>query len=314
MRVPVYPKDLIRNRGFKSLSKQLQKQWCGPTPILLADAQDALSQGLGYQNFHDLDKASKVCPADEPVPLEAAVRQAICSAIKATLQPKAGLPVDQLELERLVNDLPLTKLAAFKRVQIATEAGQRTSLNLVSGAQSGLTKEHVQALEKILAESGSLRDRALFACMLGALRKSEFLSAKMRGGAAVYGVKTVDTDINVYEAIPPSHRSIFEQYVKASRLSEGDYLFHAANNRKSPLSTTALRVICVSWARKANIDVSLLTPHGIRRTTDNYADLMRQIEKKLGHHPVNSSLAYVTGLPTTRMPSRLTNRLPIQRP
>ena len=45
-----------------------------------------------------------------------------------------------------------------------------------------LTKDHVQTLEKILAESGSLRDRALLACMLGNLRQNEFLSARIQGG------------------------------------------------------------------------------------------------------------------------------------
>lgn len=164
MRVPVHPQDLIRNRGFKSLAKQLQKQWCGPSPISLADAQEALAQGLGYQNFHDLDKALKVCPPNEPVPLEADVRKAIRSAIKATPKLEARLSVNQQKLEELVNDLPLTNLVAFKHVA-SPDAGQHPLLKLVSGAQSGLTKEHVHTLEKILAESGSLRDRALFSCM-----------------------------------------------------------------------------------------------------------------------------------------------------
>lgn len=257
---------------------------------------------VGYQNIHDLDKASKACPPDEPVPPEAIIRQAIHSALQATLQREAWLPIDQLDLERLVNDLPLTNLVAFKHVQVSPDTGQSQLLKLASGAQSGLTKEQVQAVERILKESGSLRDRALFACMLGALRKTEFLSAKMRGGAAVYGVKIVDADINVHDALPPSHRLAFEQYVKALKLSEGDYLFHAANDSKSPLSTAALRRICASWAREANIDARLLTPYAIRRTTDDYADLMRQIQEQLGHHPVNMSLAYIAGLSTTRIP------------
>lgn len=298
MRVPVYPKDLIRNRGFKSLAKQLQKQWCGLTPISLAYAQEALAQGLGYQNFHDLDKASKTYSPSEPAPSKAAVRQAICSAIQATRQPEAWLSVDQMELERLVNDLPLTNLVAFKRVQVSPDADQSTSAKRISGARPKLTEEQLQIVEKILQDSGSLRDQALFACMLGALRKTEFLSARMRGGAAVYDVKTVKININVHDAIPPSHRSTFEQYVKASKLSEGDYLFRAANDRKRPLSPAALRRICISWARKADIDVGLLTPHGIRKTTDKYADLMRVLGEKMGHHPLNSTLAYVAGLTT----------------
>jgi integrase len=290
MRVPVYPDDLIRNRGFKSLSKQLQDQWYGSSPISLAVAQKALARGLGYESFHDLSETSKVCPPDAPVPPEADVRQAIGSSIKATLQSEASLSVDQLKLEQLVNDLSLKKLVAFKRVQVSPGASHGLLSELVRGAQPGLSKEHVQTLEKILAESGSLRDRALFACMLGALRQNEFLSARMRQGDAVYGVKIRKTK-NVLDAIPDRHGSMFEQYIKTSKLSDGEYLFRAANAPGRPLSPYALRKICVSWAGKADNDAGQLTPHAIRRTTDNYADFMRQISDSMGHHSANTSLA-----------------------
>ncbi|WP_122524365.1 tyrosine-type recombinase/integrase [Pseudomonas viridiflava] len=298
MRVPVYPDDLIRNRGFKSLSKQLQERWYGSTPISLADAQKALARGLGYQSIHDLSEASKVCQPGEPVPPEADVRQAIRSAIGTTLQPETLLPLDQQKLERLVNDLSLKKLVAFKRAQVSPSAGHSPSPERVSRAQSGLSKEHIQTLENILSESGSLRDRALFACMLGALRAGEFLSARMRHGGAVYGVKSLDTK-KVLDAIPDRHRSVFEQYIKTSKLSDGEYLFRAINGPERPLSSEALRKICVSWARKADIDASLVTPHSVRKTTDGYADLMRQMSEKMGHHSANTSLAYAVGLPTT---------------
>ena len=94
---------------------------------------------------------------------------------------------------------------AFKRTQIDHHADQSTPAKRISGAQPELTEEQLQTVEKILQDSGSLRDQALFACMLGALRKTEFLSARMRGGAAVYGVKTVDININVHDAIPVSY-------------------------------------------------------------------------------------------------------------
>ena len=298
MRVPVYPDDLIRNRGFKSLSKQLQERWYGSTPISLADAQKALARGLGYQNFHDLSETAKACPPDAPVPLEADVKQAIRSAIDTTLQPEALLPLDQQKLERLVNDLSLKKLVAFKHVQVSPSAGHSPSPERVSRAQPGLSKEHVQTLEKILAESGSLRDRALFACMLGALRQNEFLSARMQHGAAAYGVKSRETK-KVLDAIPDRHRSVFEQYIKTSKLSDGEYLFRAANGSGRPLSPDALRKICVSWAGKADVDASLFTPHSVRKTTDGYADLMRQMSERMGHHSANLSSAYGVGLPTT---------------
>lgn len=298
MRVPIYPDDLIRNRGFKSLSKQLQQHWCGPAPISLADAQKALAQGLGYLSFHDLSETSKVCVPDAPVPPEADVRQAILSTLGSTLQPEALLPLDQQKLERLVNDLPLKKLVAFKRVRGYLSAGHSLLPGLVSRAQPGLSKEHVQTLEKLLAESGSLRDRALFACMLGALRQNEFLSARMQHGAAVYGMKSRETK-KVLDAIPDRHRSVFEQYIKTSKLLDGEYLFRAANGSGRPLSPDALRNICVSWARKADVDASLVTPHSVRKTTDGYADLMRQMSEQMGHHSANTSLVYAVGLPTT---------------
>lgn len=298
MRVPVYPDDLIRNRGFKSLSKQLQERWYGSTPISLADAQKALARGLGYQSFHDLNEASKVCSPDAPVPPEADVRQAIRSAIGTTLLPEVLLPLDQQKLERLVNDLSLKKLVAFKHLQVSPSAVHSPWPGLVSRAQSGLTKEHVHTLESILGESGDLRDRALLACMLGALRQNEFLSAKMRHGDAVYGVKIRETK-NVFDAIPDKHRSMLEQYIKTSKLSDGEYLFHAANGSGRPLSPDALRKICVSWARKADVDASLVTSHSVRKTTDGYADLIRQMSERMGHHSANTSFVYAVGLPTT---------------
>lgn len=71
---------------------------------------------------------------------------------------------------------------------------------------------------------------------------------------------------------PDRHRSVFEQYIKTSNLSDGEYLFCAANASVRPLSSDALRKICVLWARKANIDAGPLTPHSVRKTTDDYAD------------------------------------------
>ncbi len=97
---------------------------------------------------------------------------------------------------------------------------------------------------------------------------------------------------------PDRHRSVFEQYIKTSNLSDGEYLFCAANASVRPLSSDALRKICVLWARKANIDAGPLTPHSVRKTTDDYADLMRKISERMGHHSANMSLAYAVGLPT----------------
>ncbi|MBB3273826.1 hypothetical protein FHW75_005039 [Pseudomonas sp. OG7] len=43
MQIPVLPGDLISNRGFKSMAKQLRKSLRGPARISLAFAQDLLA-------------------------------------------------------------------------------------------------------------------------------------------------------------------------------------------------------------------------------------------------------------------------------
>lgn len=59
MRIPVHPEDLIRNRGFKSLAKQLRKSLQGPSTISLALAEDILAKGFGYESYYDLEQTTK---------------------------------------------------------------------------------------------------------------------------------------------------------------------------------------------------------------------------------------------------------------
>lgn len=81
--------------------------------------------------------------------------------------------------------------------------------------------------------------------MVGALRPSEFQSARMQDGAAVYGVKSRETR-KVHDAIADRHRPMLEQYINASKLSDGEYLFRDANALGRPLSSDALRRMYVS--------------------------------------------------------------------
>lgn len=283
MRVPVYPDDLKRNRGFKSLAKKLQTHWCGPSSVSLSFAQEVLAKGLGYRDYHDLEQASKACKLDELPPSEADARQAIKSAI----QNARGYVVeaDLTKLELLVDALPISSLVAFNLMQVARD--------IIQGIQdtrlvSTLTAEHLRSVERVIEVSGNLRDQALFACMLAGVRRGEFLSATVRGGTAVYRVKYADID--TCESLPSSCGAAVDKYLKGSSVSEGGYLFPSTYDPKSPMSPLTLSRICASWAHKAGIEAGLLKPHNVRRVGQ---DLASRIASLLGHTSQMSTWAYI---------------------
>lgn len=283
MRVPIYQDDLKRNRGFKSLAKKLQKQWCGPNSVSLSFAQEVLAKGFGYRDYHDLEQASKVCKPDELPPSETDARQAIKSAIQNALG--SVFAADLTKLERLVDALPISSLVAFARMETARDI---LSTIMKTRPLPSLTAEHLKSVKQVIEVSGNLRDQALFACMLAGVRRSELMSATVRGGTAVYGVKR--SDINDRDSLPSSCRAAVDKYLKGSSISEGDCLFPSTSDPKLPLSSFKISKICAFWAHKAGIEAGLLTPHNIRRAGQ---DPVSRISSLLGHTPQMSTLDYV---------------------
>ncbi|WP_158177969.1 hypothetical protein [Pseudomonas viridiflava] len=48
MRTPIFPSDLLADKGFKLIAKKLMKRWPGSKPIGLSAAREMLARGLGY--------------------------------------------------------------------------------------------------------------------------------------------------------------------------------------------------------------------------------------------------------------------------
>lgn len=286
MRVPVYPDDLKRNRGFKSLAKKLQTHWCGPSSVSLLFAQDVLAKGFGYRDYRDLEQSSSLRRAHELPPSEADTRQAIKSAIHIALG--SGFHSDLAKLERLVGALPISSLVAFNRMQVSRDIIQSfQKTNLVSP----LTAEQLRLVEQVIDVSGNLRDQALFACMLAGLRRGEFLMATVQGGNAVYREKF--TDINAWESLPSSCGVAVDQYLKSSSVPEGGYIFRSTHAPRKSMSPLMLTKICASWADKAGIEAGLLTPHNVRKSGQDFAI---KFALSLGHIPTMSTRAYVGDL------------------
>ena len=284
MRIPVYPDDLLRNRGFKSLAKQLRKLLRGPSRIPLAFAEDILAKGFGYQSYHDLEQTAKTCSPAELTVTQKIAKRAIFSGMKSALQTGEVI-VDEHELIRLVGSFALASLVAFKR-----------SREIPSPGKQGLTADHVQALGRAVRSSGNLRDKALFACMQAGVRSMEYRSAIWIGqfGACLLNKSQRSNGYtHEYSPLPKSCQGAIAKYVKASRLSEGDLLFPSAKDPKLPMSAPTLTKLLFTWARKANIKAGPLTAHGIRKNTDTYESRMHRIGASMVHAPSNITLSYV---------------------
>lgn len=276
MRLPVYPEDLAHNRGLKCLAKRLRRQWCGPSPISLELAQEVLSKGFGYRDFHDLRRESISWPSDAPVPGIAVIRSELLSAAKAAMKSEEWLASDQAELKRVVDALPIPILSAFK-----PRLGKQPNTHLaVLGAPDSENNGHIQTylsasaplltedqllrlIEKV-SELGSPRDNTLLACLLSGLRASDASNVKVSDFSIdKEGISFIHYR-GTKRALPYFLRDTVSEYIQVLNLSHGDFLFSSKNNPKSPASSNTLRRACRSWADKADIEVSLVTPSVIR--------------------------------------------------
>lgn len=249
MRIPVLPDDLISNRAFKSMAKQLRKLLHGPSRIPLAFAQDLLAKGFGYRHYHDIEQTAKAAPSTGPTVEHSTAKRMIFSNIQAALLHN-DVFLNEQDLQGFVGSLALDSLMAFK-------AGRRAS----SSAVKELTAADIAAVERVVSTLGSLRDKALFACMQSGVRPVEYRSAIYLSHAGAYRkLKPISEET----ALPDSCQYAIKKYAQAAKLSEGDLLFPSIKDSRLPISVLALNKLLMNWARSASIEKKVVTAHGIR--------------------------------------------------
>ncbi|MGG7632839.1 tyrosine-type recombinase/integrase [Pseudomonas sp. ES1] len=287
MRIPVHPDDLIQNRGFKYMAKQLRKILHGPTRIQLAFAQDVLAKGFGYENYHDLEKTAQAATPAVTAMEHSTARQVILSGLQAALA-HGDVSASEEELQGLIRSLPLNSLTAFRRTPARP-----------SSARQGLTKASVEAIGRVANAYGSLRDKALFACMQAGVRPGEYRSAIYLNRVGAYPrVKTFG-----HAPLPSSCQGAIKKYAWATKLSEGDLLFPSTKDSTLPMSAQELNKLLRTWTRSAGIEDGVVTAHGIRTATVAYeVGMLARISELTGHFPIRSTLNYIDR-----------SRLPLQR-
>ncbi|MFK0271173.1 tyrosine-type recombinase/integrase [Pseudomonas asiatica] len=273
MRIPVHPDDLIRNRGFKSLAKQLRKLLHGPTRVALSFAEGILAKGFGYESFYDLEQTAKQGSPAQATMTESEAKSAILTAITAALQLGDTI-ANPHELKKLVDSFALASLVAFKQPSVVPVDPKQLYL------------EVVQRLRKAANLYGTSRERALFVCMQAGMRSTEIRSARWIGNQAVFQEVKVRGD--EYKPLPESCQDVIARHARDSKLSEGDLLFHSHKDRKRPIPPTTLSKMLTALARKAGVK-----PEHVTATQIRHSVIKNDIAELTGHRSRTTTLDYI---------------------
>lgn len=302
MRVPVYPEDLLPQAAFKRLAKLIQKRWPGQSPVQLSFARETLSKGLGYANYHDLMKESVIWPRDAETPALSTTHTQLAAEFFSVLALADDTSVPRSVLDPFVETLPLNALSTFKGAAsrgVEVTKSPMPDFNQTEICPVNTTSPesevpcftcppithkpsrlraialgldvftHSDAIKRIVENSGSLRDRSLFALLETGLRGHVILGAKV---SQVVSLETQmpsskEISIEVTKAKPPlllANTAVIEKYIREENLSTDDYLF-PSDDGKQPMSTSQLLRIFQSWEREAQLPRSTLTPSTLRR-------------------------------------------------
>lgn len=317
MRVPLHPNDLLRHSGLKKIAKELQKQWCGSSPLAYTSALELLARGLGYEDYQDLTaSASEQMPADI-LPSQPAVKQALMLAIKAAMTPSDWFSLDQAAMMQMVESLRFRALSAFKvprRVFQPPLHGEpsigsdmpvlrdRTGKSAHQLSSQLLTDEELEALSKAITATESLRDQALMSCMMAGLRAGEYLRAKpsdFPGDERSLFVHRSPKKARV--TTPHKYWTPISRFITTANLAENALLLQSKRSPDISMSHLALKKLCEAWADKAGIDPAKVSPLTIRMSVRWKAAMqmasvrnpLSSVAKQMGHWPVSMTTRYL---------------------
>lgn len=292
MRVPIFQSDLLTNRHFKRISKELHAKWLFPQPLNLMSAQEILAQGLGYRDFHDLRLSANQASRALPVPTMSEARGGIATSIVAFLHSKSVVTIDYVEIDRLVMLLPLNELKTFRQAegkgtanQLPTETGEgdpqsdscqyieTSPLNHRPSAPGLVSVEDLTLIADAVRRGGSDRDNALIGIVMSGVRAAELEVLKpcdIQRDASGSNLRIRAFKVRDQHAqfkLPNAMAELLHQYVSQAGLSEGDWLFPSPSNPKRPMSPREMNKIIKVWAGRALMDSKLATSHTLRRSS-----------------------------------------------
>lgn len=298
MRVPIFPADLLANQGFSRIAKKLQRSWPGDAALPLSAAQQTLSRGLGYRDFHDLQQTAKNGNPDAYVPTQDEVRDGISTSV---FQTKHVPHIDEQDLDRLVKLLPLQELIVFRDAGLSRAVESISSLKAtddlplatdevvhdraddtngsdMDALQSYRPNNYIdgaglKSIWEAVQRNGNLRDQCLFTLLLRGMRSNEIMAVKRsdifewNAEHCMQQLVFTKTDHQRMNMIMPgSFLTLVHTYVQHAGLSEDDLLFGSRRDPGIPTDSRERNRIIGSYLRDVLTDPALRSAHMIRKS------------------------------------------------
>lgn len=290
MRVPISLADLRVKYGFNRIVKKLQRNWRSAFSLSLASSQEILSKGLGYQDFHDLQKSASEHDKSFAGPTQDEVRDEISNAITAFCQSKKVTDMGERDVNQLVRLLPLHELTVFQssRSQQAGTLASQSVFELITGPANDLagaanqgqskrpahlrddlsaallkppadpiSEEELKSFWEVVERKGSLHDQCLCLGLLQGIRPLELLNVK------AHDVRTIDEHsllrIKKFKArnrtdqlfMPLVFGTFIDEYVRQAKIPPMGYLFPSQKDANVPMSLEQMHRIMGVYLRES---------------------------------------------------------------
>lgn len=283
MRVPIAQSDLIPNRGFKLIARALQLNWPASSPIGLMTAQDVLSRGLGYCDYHDLSREADKGMFGKAITTQTEVEDSINTAVFAYLSRESAAGNSSDAIKKAVESLPLSQLKVFSAalpLLSPCQASEQSNESDLTGLQppekeqptpaarsphsslispEGQIRQEVKLLWETVKQTGNLRDICLLSLMLfSGLRLLEIVEFKVGNPDGLE--QQISIPIHKSRGARKSYilgaKAVggwLWEYILKEELQPGDYLFRSKRDPASHMTAAEARRLVSKWTREAKV-------------------------------------------------------------
>lgn len=173
-----------------------------------------------------------------------------------------------------------------------------------------LTDEELEALNRAITATESLRDQALMSCMMAGLRTGEFLRARPSDFFVVHE-RSLIVSLGLKKArvtLPQKYWTPISRFITTANLAENALLFQSKRSPDISMSRLALKKLCETWAHEAGIDPAKVSPLTIRISVRWNAAMqiasrcnpLPSVANQMGHWPVLMTKRYLDGTLETK--------------